>query len=796
MNRIFLFKAVLLTSALGMSGAVAAQDMESSAEEAAPVLADAQDATGDTIFVTARRRQEDLQDVPVAVTAFDAAALERSSVQSVQDLTSITPGLRFGVEGGKTSAAVSLRGIGQTPVGGGTPGVVQYFADVPLPSEGSNIPTYDLASIQVLKGPQGTLFGRNTLGGAILITPQAPTDEFEGYVEGTFGRFDYFAIEGAINFPLGDIGAFRAAGQIRRQDGRTTSLDGGPDLDNIEQDSFRLSLRLEPAYGLTNTTILDWYNSDDRAAGIYLYQHNPGVVPGLSAIIDGQIVDALEVQRQNFYGAFGGESGGGLAESHAWGITNRTELELGDFTIRNIFGYRKSRQEQLINSGAVPTLDLFGTPFTLFSAAGLNDRRYITNEFQVLGDFDGIEFIAGAFYSHDTSDGPSGSGFKAFAPVARARPAVSVHYENTSYAVFGQVGIDLTDRLSLDLGARYSWDEVASCGGSVPGGYVDYDTCIDIANLELTTDGVGLVSNESEEPSWTIALNYQVSDDVLVYATTRRGYRAASVNTPLFESAFTTGGIAPGCAFTTPPATGLCPDLRPFQKTGEEKLTDYEIGIKTSFETGNVSGTFNLAGFYNDYRDALQFLNVLGTGIPQQGAPDTPNRTAVATNAADLEIYGLELDASLRPFRDFTLFANAALTHSEVKSISLPPLAGFSFSAASVTLPTPDFAGTFGVSWILPVQPADGDLVFNADLYVTDDFGGQTGVNLPGYTLANARLDWKDIDNSGLDLGFYVRNVFGEKYFSSPVILGLPIPVATVYTGEPRTWGVSARYSF
>jgi len=555
-------------------------------------------------------------------------------------------------------------------------------------------------------------------------------------------------------------------------------------------------LRLEPTNGLTNTTIFDWYNSEDRAAGIYLLEHNVGAVPGLSAIIDPQIAAALVEQQDNFYAAYGGESGGGAATSLAWGITNRTELELGDFTFRNIFGYRKSRQNQLINSGAVPTLDLFGTPFTLFSAAGLNDRRYVTNEFQVLGDIGAIEFIVGGFYSHDQSDGPSGSGFKAFAAVATPRPAVTVHYENTSYAVFGQVGIDLTDRLSLDLGARYSWDEVNSCGGSVPGGYVGYDECIGIANLELTTDGVGVVGTKSQEPSWTIALNYQLADDVLIYATSRRGYRAASVNTPLFESAFTTGGIAPGCGFTTPPATGQCPDLRPFQQTGEEKLTDYEIGLKTSFRSGGVSGTFNLAAFYNDYKGALQFLNVLGTGLPQQGAPDTPNRTAVATNAADLEIYGLELDASIRPVSALTLFANAALTHSEVKSISLPPLAGFSFSAASVTLPTPEFAGTVGVSWILPVQPLDGDLMFNADVYMTDDFGGQTGVNLPGYTLANARLDWKDIGQSGLDLGFYVRNVFAERYFSSPVILGLPIPVATVYVGEPRTWGVSARYSF
>jgi len=788
---------ILAATALATSGGAWAQGSGDAARPPEGTAASAAGMPDDSIIVTARRREESLQDVPLAVAAFDSAALERSTVQAVQDLTNITPGLRFGVEGGKISASVSLRGIGQTPVGGGTPGVVQYFADVPMPSEGSNIPTFDLANIQVLKGPQGTLFGRNTLGGAILINPQAPTDEFEGYVEATYGRFDYLELEGAINIPLGDIGAFRAAGQIRRQDGRTRSLDGGPALDNIDQDSLRLSLRLEPMDGLTNTTIFDWYDADDRAAGIYLLQHNVGAVPGLSAILDGQIADALTTQQQNFHSAFSGEAGAGKAHSHSWGITNRTELDLNDaITLRNIFGYRESRQEQLINSGAVPTLSLFGTPFTLFSAAGLNDRQYLTNETQFLADFDRFELIAGFFYSNDKSAGPSGSGFKAFAPVSRARPAVTVHYENTSYAVFGQVGIDITDRLSLDVGGRYSWDKVSSCGGSVPGGYADVATCVNVADLGLSSDGVGVVSNSGEEPSWTIALNYQVSDDVLIYATTRRGFRAGSVNTPLFESAFTTGGIAEGCAFTTPPDTGLCPDLRPFQKTGEEKLTDYEIGIKSTFYVGERRGTFNLAVFYNDYENALQFLNVLGTGIPQQGAPDTPNRTAVATNAADVEIYGVEIDSSISPTNNLTVYGNLAITHSKVKSISLPPLAGFSFSADSVTLPTPDIAGTIGVNWLLPVQPADSDLIFNADFYVTDDFGGQTGVSLPGYEVANARIDWKDIAQSGFDLSIYVKNVLDKNYFISPVILGLPIPVATVYTGEPRTWGISAKYSF
>ena len=752
---------------------------------------------GQEIIVTARRREENLQDVPVSITALGPAALERSTIQSVQDIGTIAPGLRYGAEGGKTSATVSLRGLSQTPLGAGTPGVVQYFADIPLPSEGSNIPTYDLGSIQVLKGPQGTLFGRNTLGGAILITPQAPEREFGGYVEATYGRFDYKELEAAINIPLGDIGAFRAAGQIRRQDGRTKNFEGGPDFDNIHQDSFRLSLLLEPFEGFSNTTIFDWYEGDERAGGLYLYRNNPGVVPGLSTILDPQIQSALSTQRQNFYGAFQGETNGGIAYSKSWGITNRTTLELGKFTLRNIFGYRKSRQEQLINSGAVPSLLLpNGAPFTLFSAASLNDRKYLTNETQVLAEFGRVEAIVGAFYGNDKPNGPSGSGFKAFSAVAAPRPAVSIHYVNRNYAVFGQVNVPITERLSLDLGGRYSWDEVTSCGGAIPGGYADYATCQEVANRGLPTDGVGIVGTKSEEPSWTIALNYQLTDDVLLYGTTRRGYRAASVNTPLFESAFTTGGVAPGCGFTTPPATGQCPDLRPFQSTGKEILTDYEIGFKSKFRLGTATGRFNIAAFYNDYKDALQFLNVLGTGVPQQGVPDAPNRTAIAANAADIAIYGIELDASVSPSPELTVFFNAAFTKSEIKKIVLPPLQGFAFSEGSITLPTPDFSGTIGVNWILPFRPADSDLVFNSDLYMTDDFGGQNGERLPGYVLANARLDWKDIGRSGLDLGFYVKNLFGERYFSSPSILGLPLPIASLYTGDPRTWGVSARFAF
>src|SRR3546814_686454 len=126
----------------------------------------------------------------------------RSTIQTVADINTITPGFRAGAEGGKENASISLRGIGQVPLGEASPGVVTYFADIPLPSFGSNIPTFDLSSIQVLKGPQGTLFGRNTLGGAVLISPQAPIYDLGGYIEGTYGRFDYRELQGAINIPI------------------------------------------------------------------------------------------------------------------------------------------------------------------------------------------------------------------------------------------------------------------------------------------------------------------------------------------------------------------------------------------------------------------------------------------------------------------------------------------------------------------------------------------------------------------------------------------------------------------
>lgn len=748
----------------------------------------------DEIVVTARRREENLQDVPVSVTAFSAAALEQSTIQEIKDINVIVPGLRFGSEGGKNNQAVSLRGLSQLSNAEVTPAVVNYFAGAPQPTNGSNVPTFDLSSIQVLKGPQGTLFGRNTLGGAILIEPQAPTYEFEGYVKGTYGRFDYKSLEGAVNLPIvADKVALRIAGQVRRQDGRIENLSGGPDFDNVHQDSFRASLLVEPLEGFKNTTIFSYFKADERAGGLYLYRGNPGVFPVLEPQINEYVAN------RKFYGAYDDGINGGRAYRRSWQVINDTSVDVGPVTLRNIFSYTKNLNEQLINTGATGPLFLpGGIPFTLFHASSREDRSYLTNEFQVLGDYDNFNFIAGAFYNHDKSAGPMGNNFVAFTPGASPAPAFTTsHVENKNFAVFAQVGINLTDRLTLNVGGRYSWDKVNACGGGAfgtppgpVGFYVSRAECDAQAALGLA-EGVGTVSNKGEEPSWTIGLDYKASDDLLLYLVSRRGYRQVNVNTPVFESRFTTGGTDPTCGL----GSGQCPDFRALQTTGEEKLTDVETGAKWDFEAGYLGrGRINVAAYYSKYKGALQFLNTFGTGLPSQGVPDAPSRTAVGANAADRTIWGIELEALLRPSANFSVSFNGAYTNQKVDKISLPP--GFTLRESEINQVTPTVAGTIGVSWTTPLRPLDGDVVLNGDLYMTDDFGGQQGEKFPGYSVTNVRLDWRDIGGSGLDLSAYVRNLFKEKYYTSPSVLLLTFPVSSVYVGEQQTWGLEARFRF
>lgn len=790
------------------------------------------------VFVTARKRDEGVQAVPISIAALSSDALSQHGVVEEQDLNTAVPGFRFGAQGGKGNTDVILRGLSKIPIGEGMPAVVTYFANVALPGRGGNIPMYDIANIQVLKGPQGTLFGRNTLGGAVVIAPVAPTYELGGYVKGAYGTADNRLLEGALNVPLVEEKvALRVSGQIRRQDGLSKNLSGGPDMQDTHQNSYRISLLAQPTDKIENTFVYDHLTAPEGPAPGYMFRTNPSLaaiestfnskLPGTNAgtQLATQINDYLAGQRQaGYHASYTDLPDGGYTRRNLWGISNDTSWDMGGATLRNIFGYRRVHSAESISSSDTGPirLDLSAlsflspaftaeTPFTLFNSQQVTDRKYISDEIQLFGTAldDRLDWITGYYFNKDESAEPNGTQFTAFSLGGVPTTPITANVYNKNWAVFAQGGLDISewtlDGLKFNLGARYSVDDTSACGGPNAAGYMSSGECKDQAKLGAI--GVGTGSTNDEEVSYTAGFDWQVSPDTLVYLTTRHGYRAANVNTPIFNTYYTTAGNGPldaalgvpgsptsqqGCADG---GAAACPDLRPFQTTEPEKITDYEVGVKNDWSIGDVKGRVNAAAYITKYKNAVQFLNAQTAGIP--GAYQ-PNSGSVGVNASDLTIKGVELDLTVIPVSSLTLSFSGAYTDQNVDKLTSPPTTGNipALTKDTITLPSPKFSGTFAFSWVLPVQPLDGDLVFNGDYYHTDKFSGQNGENIPGYELANFRLSWNGVAKTKLDLAAFVKNAFDEEYFSSPIVLFPTFPMSVGIPGDPRTWGVEATYKF
>src|SRR5271169_719903 len=514
------------------------------------------------ITITARRREENAQTVPISVTVFSQADLDAHSVTDLQDLTSITPGLRYGAEGGGQNTTISLRGLSKIPVGDGTPAVVTYFGDVPLASSGSNIPTFDLADVQVLKGPQGTLFGRNTIGGAVVVTPQAPTYTTNGYMKVGFGDYSSESAEGAINLPLVDDKlALRVAGQIRLRDAFQTNLGEGPDLDNVHQHSFHASLLWDPTPGISNLLIADYFSANEAPSNSVFFGYRPGVLTnfgGPAAVplfgpFEPALAAAFAAQQAN--GPLTINSGEPVLEQDRtlWGISDNASFKLGDnITLRNIFGYRITEVSEMSDPPGVPILNgdansvplaALGIPLpgtldrlALLNAGQIVDKKQETDELQLFGTSfnDRLSWIVGGFYLKDEPNGPQGSWFKQFdiyssltgfqlSPAA----ASTAQFTTKSYAGFAQTALDLSDwvlnGLKLNLGYRYTKDEISACGATIVGGtsalnapFLNNSDC-EAYGASHPGTGAGSLQTDSHAPSWTIGLDYQITKDTLAY---------------------------------------------------------------------------------------------------------------------------------------------------------------------------------------------------------------------------------------------------------------------------------------
>lgn len=783
----------ILAAIVGFSPLLHAQPDRRS--QAAPVL--------EEITVSARRTEESIQSVPVSVSAFDNAALREASISNPEDLQLSTPGVFLSGAGGRQNVVYQIRGQSKTTFGPSSPAVVSYFAEVPDPFMGSFVPQYDMASVQVLKGPQGTLFGRNTTGGAILYSPVAPSHELEGYVTVGAGNYDSRQVQGAVNLPLLDGRvALRLAASINRRDGFTKNIGAGGELDDIDDHSYRASLLLEPLDGMVNTTIFEYYKSYTSGSAQVLSTVAPGPTLLASLGLQASAFDALAQQKE--WGPYKTRSfqDPDDEENKRIGITNRTEIDFGPVQLVNIFGYRDTALFLNTNTDGMFTLTADGTgpypvgvPVNYIKANLTNETEQFSNELQLRGKLldDRLGWLVGAFWLNSEPGGPQGSEVAfGHVPSTPLPPAAYTFISEDSKAIFTNLSYDLSslaEGLQLELGVRYTEDEIEACTGT---GVTGFSTDVDLADCEAgraNTVNTSINKTRSEETTWSVGLNWQMTPEVFSYIVSRRGYRAGGVNGPTLSGR-----------------------LAPLQSFEPETVTDVEFGLRSDWFLGDVAVRANLSAFIGRYENVQSGLNGVQAalafcdpaidnppGISPDGDCDVGNDPAggvMLVNLGESQVSGVDFELVVAPTDSLSLNFAANYLDMETRKFEVP--AALEPYVADTGLPftyTAEKTAIAGLRYGVPLDGIADEMVFNADYYWTDDVKF-ADFSTPSYKLANVRLDLNGVGGSSLDLSLYVRNLFDREYVSGVAAGGAFIGMTSVVYGPPRMYGMELRYRF
>ena len=803
---------------------LAGASFAASAIFAAPAMAQsAVEATSDTtdIVVTAQRKEEKLARVPVSVVAFNAETLVSRNITSEQDVGTLVPGLQ--VKNGQNSNQLSFSMRGQTldPFSGTSPAVLTYLNEAPYNPGNTATAFFDLSSIQVLKGPQGTLFGRNATGGAVLYSTQMPGNEFSGYVILRGASREYGQIQAAVDLPLvPDKLAIRLAFDATNGNGYVTNVNTGHTLGDKNSRSGRATILFTPSDTFKNTTVVqyDYVRGTEGAGNIINYNSVPNC--GVAACTAAQLASGQFTQFNSdgtthtvthalgargapndstlaaIYGAnnrpaapgfFPGAVEGYTAWSHANPyktflqydlphkaenifVSNTTEIRVGDdMKIKNIFSY--------MNGEAHTPGNLDGGPFGglwLFKLAGLNatgapggqtfKSDIFTDELQIQGkSADGrLDYTAGVFYSsqHRFEIIPINIGADVV-PGGIADIAYAYRNRETSKAIFAQFSYKVTDRLTATVGGRYTWETVGIT--QAPGNVFGVDP-----NSAAATQ-----SQKLSAPAWTLSLQYQIDPNNMIYFNQRGSFRAGNLN----------GTVAP----FIDPLTGKNANF--FQN---EKVHDFEIGYKFNGRIGGRPAQFNIAAYDVIVKNAQHALYAVVGGNP----------AGFTVNVPESVTKGVEVDANigLTDWLDFGF--NLAYTDAKYTKPIVPiPFVG-TLSVDSYP-DSPKWSGSANVVVKFPVSADMGKMDLRADFYgqtftyFSSTNGTSTpGTRLDGYSTVGLRFSWKEIMQSKFSAAVYVRNLTDKLYHVSGYALGASAGVNTWYPGEPRTFGAELSFKF
>jgi len=807
--------------------------------------AGAQASNSQDVVVTARRTSESIRTVPVTVQAFSNATLRQDSISQTSDLMFHVTGINMAGALNQDNSQYVLRGVSPSgQQGQQIPGVMSYFAEVPLPPNGQSQPAYDIANIQVLKGPQGTLFGKNTTGGAVLIYPETPNYRgYNGYLDVIGGSYNWREFQGAVNLPIiDDKLAIRIAAHDAQRDGYIQNLTpGAPAGSGINNWGARVQVRWDPTARISNNLMFDYYQSANGGPGVSLVECNAFAPaspfgPGCPSPVSGPNAIALPVSAGGYGSLFKTSTSPTFAPYSRlteWGVTDRLEVQITpSLQFTNIAAYREAKFDTQAQED--------GTPFGLFDTEQLTNEGDWSEEAQLKGNlFDNkVRFTTGAFYSK--TDPLSGNAFKNvlfFSNAGDGYPFLS----RQSEAIYGDLIINLDDLLKgleADLGVRYTWDQFSLCTGVPLNLNIPPDANFTPSQCNPTNPalgpGTGLTSSgSSSAPTWSVGLNWKANQDLFFYVVSRRGYRSGGINGPTFTGA-----------------------LAAFQSYKPELVTDVEGGERSSFHLGGMSGTLDMSAFYastanvqqtavevsvGGYNEAAAFGLLPGyvpcppvynpalgggTGVPPGGTGTNyggtcnpysdPIQTEVEYNAGTLVSKGFEFQTTLSPIENLTLSAGGSIYSFQfsaaagaIPSIFLPYYALF-FGPACSANPAACLSGNYGIQhtytaglrYAIPLHADEGTVVFNANVYFSGQGAVISGYQQQPYNLINLRLDWNHVMGGPVDLSLFARNA-GDTHYAISGAEGslrgaLPpfAPGAGIVLGEPRVIGGELRWEF
>ncbi|GAA0870232.1 TonB-dependent receptor [Brevundimonas basaltis] len=734
MNR-YVKTALLAGAAWGALSTIAvAQDAPAQTEEAAANVGE--------VIVTARRRDEALKDVPISVSALGAERLEQTGAADITALQQQTPNATVQVARGSNSTLISfIRGVGQQdPLWGFEPGVGLYVDDVYVARpQGAVLDIYDVQRIEVLRGPQGSLYGRNTVGGAVKYVTSRLALDPELTLRGAYGSYNQIDLMASGSLPLADN--FRVGGAVAsfQRDGYGENLNTGAEHYNKDVLAGRLSAEWDLRDDVSLRFAYDRVQDDSNPR--HGHREVAGVGPGAGS-------------PDSVYDTYAGIGDENSVMNQGASATMEARLN-NNLTFKSITAWREGDTDTVIDfdNTPAPTLDI---------PAYYADDQF-TQEFQLLFDYDRIQGVVGFFYL----DGHAEGAFDTIAGNLNLVIGTAGSVETESWAGFADVNLDLTDRLHLGLGARYTLDNKTATVFRA-----NYATATRSPLLGGTPRAPTLIrtdytaSNDYDQFTPRIALSYDLTDDVTTYASYSRGFKSGG---------FDMRGDA---IFTPDTVNGYEP----------ETVDSYEIGLKGSLDRLS----FAAAVFRNEYND-------------QQVTTQVPAVTGVASfvdNVGSSTITGAEFEGRLRILDN--LHANFAVGYldaqfDEFLRYNLTTRVYEDIADQVVLQNAPKWTGYLGLTWFGDV--GGGELAVTPSVSYRDDYSmfefPSPTLDQEAYALVDLSIVWID-PTDRYTVGLYGKNLTDEEYrvgaYNFPGALFNNSVVG--YYGPPQTVTASLQVKF